>query len=612
MPEIVPPVSASALPKGRDVSSLARPARTKPATIRTTMAMPGLTTSRLASLCMLIFCGHLGTAQAQTPSDVEAAARQAERLQNEMNQRIQQQRLQDLQSDQPPTRLQVQPPQPRPRESGQCRDINNVVILHAELLSERVRRDLQNAYQGRCLGVSEIEQLLADVTAAYMSRGYVAARVYLPGQDLSQGTLTVEVEEGQLERIDINDGGKRSISPGNVVPGKVGEPLNLRDLEQALDQINRLASNNATMEILPGSEPGDSVVRFNNNPSRPYHLNLTYDNNGQKATGRNQLGVNLGLDNPLGFNDFLSLTHRRAQPYRSGQRASYFNNLSYVLPWGYNTFSLSASDSEYASQLKAPSGAKLRTNGDSQTYTLQMDRVLWRGQSSQWNLSGGLTQKEQDNYLEDILLQVSSRRLSVFDLDSNYTTRLFGGAFSLNLGLARGLHLFGSLKDASNLPDWAPRAQFTKYKYGAGFYRPFQALGQELSFNSQLSGQYALDVLYGSERMSLGSPYTVRGFNEESIAGDHGYYWRNELALTRSFSLPNGRPALLRPFVGVDYGKAWNREDESAGHLTSASLGIGLMTGPVNLNLTLAHPIDSPKYESDQGDTLAFSLGLSL
>ncbi|WP_312959588.1 ShlB/FhaC/HecB family hemolysin secretion/activation protein [Stutzerimonas nitrititolerans] len=567
---------------------------------------------RLANLLALWLCSTSGLALAQTPSDLEAAARQAERLQNEMNQRIQQQRLQDLQSDQPPTRLQISPQTPRPRESTVCRDIDKVEIANAALLSERVRRDIQESYQGRCLGVAEIEQLLADVTAAYMSRGYVAARAYLPGQDLSQGILTIEVEEGQLERIDINDGEKRSISPGNVFPGEVGEPLNLRDLEQALDQINRLASNNATMEILPGSEPGDSVVRFNNEPERPYRLNLTYDNSGQKATGRNQLGVNLGLDNLLGFNDFLSLTHRRAQPYESGKRSSWFNNLSYVLPWGYNTFSLSLSDSEYASLLKAPSGARLKTNGDSQTYTFLVDRVLWRGQTGQWNLSGALTQKEQDNYLEDILLAVSSRRLSVFDLDSTYTTRMLGGAFSLNLGLARGLHLFGSLKDASNLPDWAPRAQFTKYKYGLGYFRPFQLLGQGLSFNSQLNGQYASDVLYGSERMSLGSPYTVRGFNEESIAGDHGYYWRNELALNRPFLLPSGHPALLRPFIGMDYGKAWNREDESAGDLSSASLGVSVMTGPLSLNLTLAHPLNSPKYETDQGDSLAFSLSLSL
>ncbi len=37
-----------------------------------------------------------------------------------------------------------------------------------------------------------------------------------------------------------------------AIIGAEGKPLNLRDLEQALDQINKLQSNNATMNIYPG------------------------------------------------------------------------------------------------------------------------------------------------------------------------------------------------------------------------------------------------------------------------------------------------------------------------------------------------------------------------
>src|SRR5690606_37253382 len=78
---------------------------------------------RLANLLALWLCSTSRLALAQVPSDLEAAARQAERRRNEMNQRIQQQPLHDLQSDQPPTRLQISPPTPRPRESTVCRDI---------------------------------------------------------------------------------------------------------------------------------------------------------------------------------------------------------------------------------------------------------------------------------------------------------------------------------------------------------------------------------------------------------------------------------------------------------------------------------------------------------
>ena len=278
---------------------------------------------------------------------------------------------------------------------------------------------------------------------------------------------------------------------------------------------------------------------------------------------------------------------------------------------GLQHLSLSLTDSEYASLLDAPSGSKLRTRGDAQTYTVQADRIFWRGRTGQWSVSAALTQKEQGNYLEDVLLEVSSRRLSIFDVDTRYTRLLFGGSANVSVGVARGLSALGALEDLDHMPDWAPRAQFTKYKYGLGYFRPFQMLGHSLTFTSQLNGQHAADVLYGSERLQVGSPYTVRGFNEDAIAGDHGYYWRNELALTQMLALGSGRILSLRPFVGLDYGKVWNREDESAGDLSSASLGVTASTGPVRLTLTLAHPLNSPKYGSEQGDSLAFNLSLA-
>ncbi len=33
----------------------------------------------------------------------------------------------------------------------------------------------------------------------------------------------------------------------------------------------------------------------------------------------------------------------------------------------------------------------------------------------------------------------------------------------------------------------------------------------------------------GSQRLSIGGLYSVRGFKDTSISGDQGYYWRNEI-----------------------------------------------------------------------------------
>ncbi len=567
------------------------------------------------AVVMLMLGTASGLSHAQTTGDIEAAARQAEQLQSQQRELIERQRQEDIRSDAPPTRLQVAPRPLSERVSTNCRQIHSISVSGVTLLRQGQLDDLLAPYQGQCLGVAEIERILGTLTNAYIDKGYVAARAYLPAQDLSQGTLLIQVEEGRLKSIVVEDGGQSSLWLPNLTPGMLDRPLDLRDLEQALDQINRLRSNSATMDIAPGQAPGDSVVTFRNAPSRRLHLGATYDNYGQKATGQNQLGANLALDNPFGLNDFVSFTHRRSQPYDTGRHSSYLSNLSYVVPFGYSTLSLGASTSEYASILDAPSGAELETYGNSKNYSARLDHVAWRGQDSMWTLSGSLTKKKNENYLEGILLEVSSRSLTVLDLDSSFTTRVLGGALTLDAGVARGLTWFHALEDADNLPDWAPRAQFTKLKYGVSFYRPFQVAGENLSLNSAFYGQHALDTLYGSEQMSIGSPFTVRGFAETPLSGDHGHYLRNDLSWLKPVALLGAQTLTLRPYLGADYGRVWNRvADVPEGELSSVSVGLGVYLGPLSLDLLHSHPLSSPGFMDDdaRGDSTFFNISLAI
>lgn len=554
----------------------------------------------------------MGAAQAQTPFDEAAAAQQAERLQRETEERIRRQREQDLQSQQPPARLELPAQERRRRVSETCRDIRTVSIEGVNLLKPDRVHAIAAAYEGRCLGVAEIENLLADVTAAYIRKGYAAARAYLPAQDLATGTLRVEVEEGRVERIVIEDGGANSINVATVAPFVEGAPLNLRDLEQALDQINRLGSNRAQLDILPGSEPGASVVQFSNQPSRRLRAGVSFDNHGQKATEKHQLGANLGLDNPLGLNDFISVTHRRSQPYDGQRKGTYLTNISYVVPFGYSTVSLSGSRSRYNSVI-TPTTEEYRTYGDSRTYTGRVDHVLVRGQTTQWRMSGMLTNKIAENYLAGALLDVSSRELTVLDIDTSLSTRFQGGAFHMDFGVARGTPMFGSMEDPAGLPVDAPRAEFLKFKYGLGYFRPFAFASRDWSWNAQFSGQHANDVLYGSEQFSIGSLYTVRGFGEDSLSGDHGHYLRNDLSVNQPVVLPGGRDALLRPYIGLDHGKVWGRKVGSfTGKLTSASVGFSFYYRNVSFDLVHAHPIDKPEFNRDLDGSTYFSLSLSI
>lgn len=574
---------------------------TRPAIASTTGKGRGQRLARVALFALLSLSAP--AIWAQSPADIAAGARNAERIQREQEERQRQQIQQELEGRRAPSRIEVQPrPSPAAGQGGACVLVRAIHINGAPSLSEAARRRIVGPYLDRCLNLIEIQKLLADIVADYIGRGLIAARAYVQQQDASKGSLDILVVEGTLEKVLIDDGGKHSISLGNVMPGLLGKPLNLRDLEQGLEQINRLASNNATLEIQPGDAAGGSAVVIHNGPGDRLRLNLSADNQGGVSTGRDQASAGVSMDNPLGWNDFVSVTHRRSVPVDYARRASTANNAVYVLPYGYNTLSAGAGNSTYVSTLLTSGGQELKSNGDSKNLFLKGERVVYRGQNGRASLSSTLTVKESNNYLAEQFLASSSRKLAVWDLDASLSGRLGDGVVGAELGLSRGLDRFGARRDAPDLPGEAPKAQFRKIRYGASYMLPFRVANTEAVFSSQLSGQRGIDVLFGSEQILIGGIYSVRGFVNTTFTGDEGYTLRNDLSTRLPLPWPGQQVAVLRPYLGLDYGRVVARGPNAAGgYLAGATLGLGLNVGAFSADLFSAWPIamsDGAKLES--------------
>lgn len=563
-------------------------------------------------VCSVVFCN---ASLAQTPADIEAARRQADILQ-----RLEQERLrQDVERTLPPERVpegaDTGSLAPKPDASGVgkgCHVIREIVISGATRLPDSVLAAIRTRFVDRCLGVSEIEEILGEITKAYVEQGYVAARAYLPAQNLSSGRLEITVLEGKVSAIRIEDGGKDSISKGNVFPLVEGEMLNLRDLEQGIDQINRLASNNAQLDILPGEAAGESVIVIRNTPRFPLHFSISYDNQGLPSTGEKQTGVTLGLDNPLRFNDFVSATHRESTPGDRDRKFSGSDSLTYSIPFGYTTATLGWSRSRYASTIQLPSGLELVSSGNTTVSYMNVDRVVYRDQTNRATLGATLSSKNAKNYLDDQFLEVSSRKLTLLDIDGSLATRLAGSVIQAGAGLTQGLRALGAMKDPDGLPDTAPRAQFRKYRLGLNYSLPFRALNRDAAFTSQLSGQYAKDPLFGSEQMLIGSLYTVRGFMNNTLSGDHGYYWRNELSM--HFPIPLGDTTLGgRAFLAYDQGEVSSRAPGSlGGKLAGGAIGVSVGWAGAIWEWSHTRPLDGPSWMKLESPQTWFRVSFSM
>lgn len=572
-------------------------------------------TWRASRSAWLVFALVAGSqAWAQSATDLEAARRQSEAVQRQQQEQLRR----DQEAAQPPDKgpggidtRKLLPKLDASKAGTKCRGISEIVINGAPHLTASLRQKISKTYVGGCLGTTEIVEILGEITRDYVLRGYVSTRAYLPTQDLSGGKLELLVVEGMIETLRVDGGPQRGISPGNTFPAKPGDLLNLRDLEQGIDQINRLSSNKATLDIQPGSQPGLSEVIIRNDPGPLYHAVSTADNQGSAATGRHQLGATLSLDSLLGLTEFISFTRRVSVPNTSQQHAT-SNSLIVGVPFGYSTLSYNASRSRYASTVQAPSGRDLHTAGDSSSNTLALDRVVYRDQANRATITGAFTHKKTRNFLEGQLLGVSSRTLSVLDLDGGVTTRLGQGALSMTLGWAQGLTAGGALRDIDGLPDSAPRAQFKKIKYTASYSLPWRWLDSDWTLSSQLTGQVARTTLFGSEQISIGGIYSVRGHEKNALSGDSGYFLRNELSVRAPVSLAETQLP-LRLFVGLDAGAGRNRApDVPQGSLAGSAFGATLGWKAVSAELFATCPLAVPSAMERESCQTWFRLNVSI
>ncbi len=523
---------------------------------------------------------------AQSPGERELYRDRQERLLQE-----QQQRLQELQ--QLPGREAQQPAEPAP-DDERCFAIDDIEISGASLLSEADRGAILAPFADDCLGVSQLNALLKAITNHYIDRGYVTTRAYLPQQDLSARTLKITVVEGRLEGLDSSAlASDRELAMS--FPGKTGEVLDLRELEQLVENLNRLPSRFAKLELVPGEQVGGSRVQLQGERSKPWRASLSRHNNGQRSTGEQQWGVGLDWDSPLGLADQLSLRASR-DAVSDSYRHSHSQSLYYSLPYGWWTFSYNYGQSYYRTKTDFD-GFLAETDGDYQSHNLLAERVLHRDSVSKTSFNTGLSHIRTNNFIEDNRIGISSNRLSEWQLGFNHGRRVGSAFVNADIGWQRGIGAFDAQGNGHPRgPD--PVARYNKYTLTLSYLQPFNLGGERFSFESLATGQKSEDQLFSPARISVGGLNSVRAFKDQSLSGNSGGYWRNQLRWTRPVTW-----APLQPFV-QQYGASLaydvgvishdNHNSGASGRMSGHALELSARGEHLAASVTFAHSLERP------------------
>lgn len=478
-------------------------------------------------------------------------------------------------------------PQKTPAPLTPCFIISRIEIDGATRLSRSAADRLTAPWLNQCLNIPRLTELTNAISDWYISRGYITSRAFLTEQDLSSGVLHIAVLEGKLQQIRLEGVPSRTLQM--TFPGMEGKILNLRDIEQGMEQLNRVRRTPVEIEILPGSQQGFSIVNLTATPDFPLSGSVSFDNSGQKSTGTGQLSGALFFNNMLGLADEWFISGGRSSDFSDSHDAQNFA-AGVSIPYGYGLLDYSYSWNNYLSMIDY-NGYQWRSTGDAEAHRLNGSWVVFRNGNIKTSAFAGITHRINHNRLNGVLLETSSRKLSSFSLGVNHTQKMFSGVATMNPVFTQGVPWFGAEDDNDKHGD-VPKAEFRKWSVSASFQRP---LTDNLWWLSGAYFQWSPDRLYASERLFIGGGTSVRGFKEQYISGDNGGYWRNEL----NYSLLT-LPALGQISAMAAFDGGWLKKDgfdsQAAGTLWGAALGLTSAGRWFSSQFTVGTPVNYPDW----------------
>ena len=490
------------------------------------------------------------------------------------------------------------PPQPQPREpetlpkleeilpeledrtvpdnSSTIKDFDNTVfvkkfeIVGSTVFTPEELAQVLKPYTLRRLSFAELLTAQRAIDRLYFKNGYITSGTFLPPQKLEDGVVTIEVVEGTVEEIEIE--GLNRLNPGYVrsrLENATDAPLNRDELLNALQllQIDPLIENLAA-ELTAGTRPGSSILELNLQEADPFDLTLSFDNYRAPSVGTDRRSIQLTHRNLGGLGDRFSVG------YLNTDGSNSLNDLNYSIPVNsYNgtlNFRLGYTDSE----IITPPFDEFNIESENTNYEFTYRQPVLQKPTE--DVAIGLTFSRNNSTItvDGIPEQVSrgaeadgETNISALRFFQEYTKRDRDRVFALLSQFSLGINVFDATINGDDVPDsnflaWRGQAQY------------LQLLSPDFTLLLRSDFQVSDRSLVPTEQFSLGGGLNVRGYRQDALLGDNGWFNSAEIRAT-VLRIPQWETSLqLTPFI--DFGTVWNSDDLELETNTLVSTGIGL------------------------------------
>lgn len=510
--------------------------------------------------------------------------------------------------------------------SQPCFAINEVVLEgeHHTRFQFALKRALRETgfKAGKCLHAGDINQIMSLAQNALIGRGYTTTRILAAPQDLNSGKLQLTLMPGYLRSIRIDRSNDDQTHAGRIAafqnkfPTRSNDLLNLRDLEQGLENLKRLPTAEADLQIVPvEGEPNQSdvVVQWRQR-LLPYRVSVGMDNSGSEATGKYQGNITFSADNPFGLSDMFYVNYGRSignvpdETDSSGslkKGGTHNYALHYSVPFGKWTWAFNHSGYRYH-QAVAGLSAAYDYNGKSYNTNLGFNRLIYRDAKRKTHVGAKLWTRETQSYIDDAEITVQRRRTAGGLAELSHKEYIGNSTAQFKIAYKRGT----GMSDALRAPEEAFGEGTSRMKIwtaSADVNTPFQIGKQLFAYDTSVHAQWNKTPLTSQDKLAIGGHHTVRGFDGEmSLSAERGWYWRNDL----SWQFKPGHQL----YLGADVGHVSGQSAKWLLGQTLAGTAIGIrgqikLGGNLHYDIFTGRALKKPEFFQSRKWASGFQVG---
>jgi hemolysin activation/secretion protein len=456
------------------------------------------------------------------------------------------------------------------KKEEKCIKIHTIDIRGAYLVPNKEINAIVQSFTNKCLGKVNINNIIKLLNKFYFDYGYITTRAYLPKQKSSKGILKLVIVEGRINKLSSSD---KNLYLNNLFSNERERYLNIRNLEQGTDQINRLESYQSKVDIQPTDKIGYSNVVIKSSHKKNIYFRAGFDNNGSESTGKMVTSIGMSINNLVGISDQFMIDLKSNLKSDKNRKLNKTTILSYDVPYFNWNFGTRLNETKNIFLInRRPILAQLKnTNSNIEIYA---KNNIYRDKNKKILLNLSWHRKDKISQVNGVNIDVSTYARDYFVADINLSGKTQkNNAYSIDFKIKQGLNsktvFHNNTGKVVSTPKGFPEKRFRIYKLG-GSYNTMLS-NNKTNLKLEFDSQYSDNILFGGEMFQIGGVSSVRGYSNIVISGAKGVYFRSTFSF---IELSKHIPLNPRFYLLYDMGYIFTDKSSNGGMLNGRGIGV--------------------------------------